>query len=389
MKKDKMDKKNKRKTRKGNKYLSVLLFMLIGAACGVLMAIYLEAISKGDMPLGKYIVVFGLMLIAMYAAAFLQIIIHETGHLVFGLLSGYRFLSFRIGNQMWVKENGKIRLRKMSLVGTGGQCLMAPPDMEDGKIPFFLYNLGGSFMNIISSLIFTGVYFFCREARYLSFFLLLMSVVGIGIGFINGIPMRLGPVDNDGYNAKSLAKSPAALRSFWVQMKINEQTVKGVQLKDMPKEWFGIPEEDEMQNSMTAAMAVFYENRLMDQHKFEEAGELIDKLCSMNTAIVGLYNNLLACDRLYCELIGNEDEQVINNLRTKEQLKFMKQMKKFPSVLRTEYAFSLLYEKDMTKVNQIKEQFEKCAATYPYASDIESERELLQIADEAAKVLGI
>ena len=42
-------------------------------------------------------------------------------------------------------------------------------------------------------------------------------------------------------------------------------------------------------------MAVFYENRLMDQHKFEEAGELIDKLCSMNTAIVGLYNNLLAC----------------------------------------------------------------------------------------------
>ena len=95
-----MDKKNKKKTRKRNKYLSGLLFILIGAACGVFMAIYLEAISKGDMPLGKYIVVFGLMLIAMYAAAFLQIIIHETGHLVFGLLSGYRFLSFRIGNLM-------------------------------------------------------------------------------------------------------------------------------------------------------------------------------------------------------------------------------------------------------------------------------------------------
>ena len=64
-----MDKKNKRKLEK-NKYLSGLLFILIGAACGVLMARYLEAISKGDMPLGKYIVVFGLMLIAMYAAAF-------------------------------------------------------------------------------------------------------------------------------------------------------------------------------------------------------------------------------------------------------------------------------------------------------------------------------
>ncbi len=383
-----MDKKNKKETRKRNKYLSGLLFMLIGAACGVLMAIYLEAISKSDMPLGEYIFVFCLMLIAMYVAAFLQIIIHEAGHLVFGLMSGYRFLSFRIGNLMWIKENEKIRFRKMSLVGTDGQCLMCPPDMKDGKIPFFLYNLGGSFMNIISSLIFAGVYFLCKEIRYLSFFLLLMSVVGIGVAFMNGVPMQLGSVDNDGYNAKSLGKSSAALRSFWVQMKISEQIAKGLRLKEMPEEWFGIPEEDEMQNSMTAAMAVFYENRLMDQHEFEEAGKLIDQLCSMNTAIVGLYNNLLACDRLYCELIGDKDEQVINNLRTKEQLKFMKQMKKFPSVLRTEYTFSLLYEKDMAKANQIKEQFEKCTATYPYTSDIESERELLQIADEAAKVLG-
>lgn len=111
-------------------------------------------------------------------------------------------------------------------------------------------------------------------------------------------------------------------------MKISEQIAKGLHLKDMLEEWFGIPEDDEMQNSMASAMAVFYENRLMDQHKFEEAGKLIDKLSSMNTAIVGLYNNLLACDRLYSELIGDKDGQVINNLRTKEQLKFMKQMKK-------------------------------------------------------------
>lgn len=383
-----MDKKNKKETRKRNGYLSGLLFMLLGAACGVLMVRYLEAILENDTPWGEYIFVFCLMSIMMYVAIFLQILIHETGHLVFGLMSGYRFLSFRIGNLMWVKENGKIRLWKMSLVGTGGQCLMCPPDMEDGKVPFFLYNLGGSFMNIISSIIFTGVYFFCKEIHYLSFFLLLMSIVGIGVGFMNGVPMRLGSVDNDGYNAKSLAKSSAALRSFWVQMKISEQTAKGLHLKEMPEEWFCIPEEDEMQNSMTAAMAVFYENRLMDQHKFEEAGKSIDKISSMDTAIVGLYNNLLACDRLYCELLGEKDEQVINNLRTKEQLKFMKQMRKFPSVMRTEYAYYLLYEKDTAKANQIKEQFEKCAATYPYASDIESERELLQIADEAAEASG-
>ena len=39
-------------------------------------------------------------------------------------------------------------------------------------------------------------------------------------------------------------------------MKISEQIAKGLRLKEMPEEWFGIPEDDEMQNSMTA-MAVF------------------------------------------------------------------------------------------------------------------------------------
>lgn len=41
----------------------------------------------------------------------------------------------------------------------------------------------------------------------------------------------------------------------------------------------------------------------------------------------------------------------------------------------------MLYEKDKEKAMKIKEKFETCAKTYPYASDIESERELLQIAD--------
>ena len=74
------------------------------------------------------------------------------------------------------------------------------------------------------------------------------------------------------YRAR-LYKFPSALRSFWVQLKVSGQMAEGVRLKDMPSEWFFLPNESEMQNSMTAVMAVFYENRLMDLHKFEEAGD--------------------------------------------------------------------------------------------------------------------
>ena len=81
------------------------------------------------------------MLAVMYVAIFIHIILHELGHLIGGLMSGYEFCSFRIMSFMWKKENGKIRLRRMNLAGTGGQCLMSPPDMINGKIPVFIYNL--------------------------------------------------------------------------------------------------------------------------------------------------------------------------------------------------------------------------------------------------------
>ena len=67
-------------------------------------------------------------------------------------------------------------------------------------------------------------------------------------------------------------------------------------------------------------------------------------------------------------------------MMTKEQKKFMKAMKSFPSVLRTQYALALLFEKDIAKAEKIEGEFEKVAKTYPYSQDIESERDLMKIA---------
>ena len=89
----------------------------------------------------------------LLVANFLQTVIHEAGHLVFGLMSGYQYCSFRIGSFMWIKQDGKMRVKRFSLAGTGGQCLMAPPDLVDGKMPYVLYNMGGCLANLIVSVI--------------------------------------------------------------------------------------------------------------------------------------------------------------------------------------------------------------------------------------------
>lgn len=315
-------------------------------------------------------------------AALLQIIFHEAGHLAAGLLSGYGFSSFRIGSFMLVKEKGKLKCKKLSLAGTGGQCLMNPPDRKDGKLPFVFYNMGGSLMNLIVAVLSFIVCFFCKENILLFLFFLIMGGIGAGFALVNGIPMQSGMVSNDGYNAKELGKNPEALEAFWVQMKVAEMSSRGVRLKDMPEEWFFIPDENGMSNGITAAIAVFYANRLMDKLEITEAGKVIAELLSSDNAIAGIHRRLLICDRIFCELLQKEKRVNAESLLDKEQRKFMKQMKNFPSVIRTEYTYLLLGKEDAEGAAKAEERFEACAGTYPYAADIESERELMQLAKE-------
>lgn len=365
-------------------YIAIVFFMLIGGVCGVLMGQYLEQGAETDTPIAEEIFSLACLFIGMYAAMLIQIIIHEAGHLVFGLLTRYQFSSFRIFSFMWVKENGKIRLRRLSIVGTGGQCLMTPPDMIDGRIPVVLYNLGGSFMNIIASIIFFVLYLLLKGVPFVSVLLLILAIIGVGFAITNGVPMRMGTVDNDGYNAFSLTRNSEALQSFWMQMKVNAEIAKGIRLKDMPDEWFEIPSDESMKNSMVVVKGIFTCNRLMDQQKFAEADKLMEHIMGIDSGMVGLHRSLMVCDRMYIELITENRSDVIGRMLTKEQKKFMKQMKKFPSVLRTEYVYALLHEQDREKADKVKEQFEKCAKTYPYPNDVQSERELMEIAEKSA-----
>ena len=105
-------------------------------------------------------------------------------------------------------------------------------------------------------------------------------------------------------------------------------------------------------------------------------------MLKIDSGMVGLHRNLMVCDRMYVELISENRREVIDEMFSKEQKKFMKQMKSFPTVIRTEYVFALLYEKDSQKAEKIKARFEKCAKTYPSQSDIQSERELMEFAEK-------
>lgn len=364
----------------GQNIFIFIIYLIMEFSSGAFFGRFLGSTEIESELFPLYIVLF---LIFLYFIMFLQTVIHELGHLLFGLATGYKFSSFRIGGVIFVKDNGKLRVKRFSLAGTAGQCLMVPPDMKDGAVPYVMYNLGGSVMNLFVGAVTLILCFIFSDIQLLSAVLGINSSVAFGVALTNGLPLKLGLVNNDGYNAFSLGKNKAALRAFWLQLKINDLISKGIRVKDMPAEWFELPSKDTMKNSMIATVSVFRCNKLIDEHKFGEAAETIENLISSDAAIIGVHRNLLICDLLFCELTGQNSREKIKRMLDRTQKKFMASMPKNLSIIRTWYAYYLLCENDVAKAEKYKNDFEKSARTYPYASEIESERELMMIADEA------
>lgn len=323
-------------------------------------------------------------LIIIYLAIYIQLIIHELGHLIFGLISGYKFSSFRIGSLMIIKTDRKIKLKTFKLTGTGGQCLMTPPDLVDDKIPVILYNLGGAILNVITAIIFGILYLAFKDNSSLAYIFGILATFGLYFAALNGIPMKMGVIDNDGFNALSLTKNVKAQKAFWTQLKINEMITKNKRIKELPEEWFSIPKDADLNNSVIATIAVYECNRLMDEHEFKKANKKMTALLKQETAIIGIHKNLMICDRIYCELIEGNIQNA-TKLYTSEQQKFMESMKSYPSVIRTNYAITLLSEKNKEKANKYLKDFRNRSKTYPYSSDMKSERELISIATAISK----
>lgn len=361
------------------KLLAMLPMMAVGLVCGLLIGSYAIHAEESGAPggmLGAMVILFVGFLVGMY----LQIAVHEGGHLVFGLLTGYRFCSYRLGSFMLIKEENRLRLRRFSLAGTGGQCLMAPPPWTE-DLPVTLYNAGGCLMNLLCAALCLLLWLPLRQ-HWLGALPLVCAVVGLGFALINGIPMRLGGVDNDGRNILSLKKDPVARYAFWQQMKVSEKQSKGLRLCQMPEPLFDYP-ADGLDNPLVASIAVFACNRLLDQGKISEARAAMEALLTCKSGLPGLYRSLLTCDLLCCRLLEG-DTAGAKELITPAWTQFCKSMKTFPSVQRTQYFRAKLLEGDQSAAEKVLAAFEKTAKTYPYPAEIEGERELLALAEGAA-----
>lgn len=259
--------------------------------------------------IGLFIVETLLLLFSILAAVILQIIIHEGGHLVAGLMSGYRFVSFRFLNYTIISKDGHLQLRNFELGGTGGQCLLAPPDKPKEQIDTRWYNAGGVLANIISAAI--AIVLLCTVSmpEWLEAFMLTTVFTGIGFAILNGVPMKIAGGGNDGLNLLNLEKNPASKQCFLNILEVNALVHEGQQYKDMPERLFATPDPLDWENALHVGCRMMNVNRMMNVYQWEDAYDLMTEVMANKDVMTTISQAESKCVMtLVCIATGRYDE---------------------------------------------------------------------------------
>lgn len=339
-----------RKKQSKGMLLFFVICVLIGAGIGAGAAsfgiraeIYLDSIKPFYLPEALdflyFIFFLGYYLITMV----LHTVIHEAGHLVFGLLSGYRFLSFRVFSFTIVKNDGKLAIKKLKVLGTMGQCLMEPPQWRDDRpYPYVIYNLGGGLLNILSSILMIPLLF--AGSTLWAWIAGLFIFTGILFAITNLVPMTLG-VPNDGKNCLDCFKSRDTQRAFYLQLKINAELSNGAELTGFPVEIFQVqtPEGKKI-SALNAALYLLEYYWYLANGRKAEAETALASMEQKKGKLITAYINSIDLERLYFLVSQKAPIEQIAAYYTVLRPAFLQNTDL--SVMRVKYAYYLLLNEE-------------------------------------------
>ena len=338
-------------------------------------------IMERNVMIEKFIKVFVIILFCL-VTYWLVVIIHETGHLCMGKVSGYSLGFFRIGSFCLVKRDGKWRLmREAGAPGTLGQCVMVPPESDNPeKVPAVLYHLGGGLFNLLTGgvvLPLTAVV----DNKYLKAFFLLLGAISLGFALLNLLPFKFS-FPNDGYNVKLLRKCAADRRAIY---HIERITGNGQQsLLEMPEKEFEYSEEGEYSQVMKLMRGCY----LLDCGKMQEAEALFVDCARKNEKNMPYYRMEAGTELLYCLVLRGAPKEEIEEVYNDELNQYLKSAKRYSiGKHRVLYAYNRLFLGEEEAAAKELALTEKLLAKNLLKGEEKRERALLQRVDECMKAV--
>lgn len=351
--------------------LFLLVFITFGALLGFLGSSYVKNTNFSLSATSAYLVCI------LFICSFICIVIHETGHLVMGLLTGYDFVSIRFASFVIVRENSRLSLRRYKMLGTGGQCLMTYKSTGNlNDIPYFWYHFGGVFFNLLTAIICIPILIVSQNT-----FVTLGFITLAGISFIfalmNLIPNSNAIVRNDGSNLLLMRKDPAFKTAIYKSLAISALLHSGTRLTDIPDELL-YPTEEEKLSKMGDFFMALDGDIALHSYDFETAREKY-RLVAENKEASGLYQRECKCEMVFCMIMTGSPKDEIDCAFDSGLRQYIKTMSGFSiSKIRFLYAYYIGVEKDTSKAEKVYETAVKMQKKYPIKGEYIFEIELIE-----------
>lgn len=368
--------------------LKILVWLVIGGVAGYFIGTGIGSLISGNsfdvstdkissMAAGEGMLVFFTAILAIITGFVVLVSVHEAGHLVAGLATGYKFVSFRIFNLTFIRMDGKMKIKSFGVAGTGGQCLLLPPDKPLEDIPSAWYNAGGVLANIMVLILGIPI-LLISENPFVIEFTAVFLMIDLLMILSNGIPMKLNGLGNDGYNLLHMHKDLKSKKSIIMQLRANALIQQGLRPVEMPSELFRMEEVADWKNPLEVSLPLAHASLLVDRMEFDKARSEFEEMYGHRNEIMQLYNFEIAGELAFCAMVTGDTALAERVLEPKVRKYIQTYSKVMSGKQRILFAMALYLEGDIAKASEIFRKLESEKDKYLLQGEVRSDLAIMR-----------
>lgn len=358
--------------------LTILGFIIISFVNTILIAKRTDLVYIKENYGSIFLITFDIF--SIVASIFIQIFLHELGHSLAAIFSGYDFIFFRLGSFAFVKKNGKLKIAKFEIPGTGGQALFAPKGKAYENFSYKLYMYAGIIINLFFSILAFIIMYFNKN-YFLDQFSYFFASVGIYIFLTNGLKID-AEISNDVMQVKLLDKYEEYRIFIKYNLKIARLLVDGKEIKDMDQDEVDFILSCDNQFAEIGILKGDYYSQNLD---LDKAKEEYEKALDKEILSDRLQKQALINEIIYLSII-KKDQANYEKYFSKEFEFFLDNfLLKLVNGYYTKYAKLLLIDKDEKAAEKLKTQYIRFRKNYIFESEIRLADKKIQLVDQLAK----
>lgn len=318
--------------------LLYVLYFLLGLGLGCLTSSVLTSLRAASLRTIPFV-------ICLIVSMMMQSFLHTIGHWLFGHLCGMHTLSLMFLRRAHVREAQQFCTRQTLPEHLLSSCLMAP-DHTGGFTGCTLYWLGGTMLNLITSLlsllIMLLVGWSLRDLP--GCFLFSLFLTGLWYALFNGLPLKSGRLPSDGWKALILLRHPYAKEAFQKHGQLLSALSNEAQpLQQLPEAMLTVaPEHLQHADNPFCAMLLLrqYEIHLCLGHT-EQAEEILCALYENLSLYPEEWQNRILQECIYLLSMTGRSPELSEQLLTASRLHRYEEMAT-PASLRCLYAHTAM-----------------------------------------------